>query len=145
GEKCGADMVAQRKTVLGFLARDVERRRHLLRIPALSRWLIRVPRNHFRGIRGANQGYWREDLLAVNGFDERIAGWGYDDYEIAARMYHRGISRYDLRFAGLAVHLWHPRRKHLPGNPSEKVFQETLSTRSIRCALGIEQDPARAG
>lgn len=138
GEQCAADMLARRKTAIGPLARDVQRRRHLIRLPAAGR-LMRWPRNHFRGIRGANQGYWREHLIAVNGFDERMTGWGYDDYEIAARLYHLGVQRFDLRFAGLAVHLWHPRRRPSPGNPSEAVFHETLATRATRCARGIEQ------
>ena len=29
-----------------------------------------------RGIIGCNMGLWREDLLAINGFDEEYTGWG---------------------------------------------------------------------
>jgi len=29
-----------------------------------------------RGIIGCNMAFWREDILAVNGFDEDYTGWG---------------------------------------------------------------------
>jgi glycosyltransferase involved in cell wall biosynthesis len=131
-------MLEQQQPFLSFFAPGVSRRRHLVRLPLLSKCL-RWSRNHFNCIRGANQAYWRRHLLAVNGFDERMVGWGYDDCEIAARLYHLGIDRFDLRFGGLAVHLWHPRRQPLEGDPTQAIFLDTLARRTTRCIYGMDQ------
>ncbi len=35
--------------------------------------------------------FWREDLVAVNGFDEDYTGWGTgEDSDIGTRLYHLG-------------------------------------------------------
>src|SRR5690606_18622138 len=63
----------------------IRRRRNALRLPALARRLFaRRPRPP-RAIKTCNQGWWREDLLRVNGFDERMQGWGREDMELAWR------------------------------------------------------------
>lgn len=45
-----------------------------------------------RGIIGCNMAMWREDLLAVNGWDEEYTGWGIgEDSDIGTRLYHLGL------------------------------------------------------
>ncbi len=57
--------------------------------------------------RGCNMGFWKEDLLAVNGYDERICGWGYEDAELEVRLIKYGVRRQVLKFAGVQYHLFH--------------------------------------
>lgn len=133
-----AQMIREGKVDLGFWAAGVERRRHLLRIPILSRLLLAQVHSNQRAIRGSNQGYWREDLLQVNGFDEQMTGWGREDNEIAARLYHSGIFRRNLRFGGLAIHLWHRIRTPDGENPNDRYLRETIETGATRCTMGID-------
>ena len=56
-------------------------------------------------IKSCNQGFWRRDLLAVNGFDENMRGWGSEDKELCARLENAGIRRQTLLFAAIAFHL----------------------------------------
>ena len=138
GERCAADLLAHQQLDVGFFTADIERRRHTLRLPALARAWAR-PHAREAGIKSCNWGFWREDLLALNGFNEAMTGWGREDNELALRAFHMGLRRRDLRFAGLAVHLWHPTRKNLVDNPNDAVLAATRASGAVRCAIGLEQ------
>ncbi|MEO5560114.1 MAG: glycosyltransferase family 2 protein [Dokdonella sp.] len=123
------------------------KRRHARRIP----WLAAVKAGLFsRGsgkVMSCNQSYWRSDALRVNGFDERFVGWGYEDREFAARLELAGVRRRPLKFAALAIHLWHGGDKAVSGDeeralPNYQRFQRTLALRSSRCESGLDGHPA---
>lgn len=116
----------------------VRNRLNALRSPALSRLASHPGTDVFR-VRSANLACWRRDALAVNGFDEDFVGWGREDSEFVARLQHSGLSRLHLKFAAIGYHLWHPEasRQALPQN--QRILEETLATRRVRCAHGIDR------
>lgn len=93
-------------------------------------------------IYSCNMSAWRDDLLAVNGFDERFEGYGGEDQELAKRLRHAGIRRRQLKFAGLAIHLRHSTRAPDDPNdmrlPNNRLLAETMATRAVRCERGID-------
>jgi glycosyltransferase involved in cell wall biosynthesis len=122
-------------------ARGVRRRRNALHLPWLSDLHLRRSEGNPapRGIKTCNQGWWRMDLLALNGFDERMQGWGREDDELAARALHAGLHCRQLRFAGLAYHLHHPERHQDGASRNDIYLQETRDTRATHAALGIDR------
>ena len=124
---------------LGFFSPGIRRRRHTIRNHALSWLLYQRVHTHQKAIRGSNQAYWRDDLLRVNGFDERMVGWGREDNEIAARCYYIGVRRRNLKFAALAIHLYHDARYPVGSNPNDPILRATIQQRCTRCELGIDQ------
>ena len=122
----------------GFFSRGIERRRHTLRLTPLAHWYAR-PGIKRRGIKSCNMAFWRDDLLRVNGFNEAMTGWGREDTELAARAFHIGLLRRDIRFSALATHLYHPSRKHVVDNPNDRIVDDTRARRLIRCEFGIDQ------
>jgi len=131
-------ILTERLTWVSLFSSDITRRRHLWRSRMLGRLLSR-PHTGERSIRSCNQGLWRTDLLRVNGFNERMSGWGYEDGELASRLYHCGIRRRDLRFQALALHIHHPTRRREGRNPNFELMQETRRLRLTRCESGIDQ------
>lgn len=125
-------------TMPGFLSRGIERRRHTLRLPLLARWYAR-PGTKRRGIKSCNMAFWRDDLLRVNGFNEAMTGWGREDTELALRAFHAGLLRRELRFSGLATHLYHRTRKHVVGNPNDRIVDDTRTRGLVRCELGVDR------
>lgn len=122
----------------GFFSRGLERRRHTLRLPALARWYAR-PGTKRRGVKSCNMGFWRADLLRINGFNEAMTGWGREDTELVARALHSGLFRRDVRFSALATHLYHRTRKHLIDNPNDCIVDDTRARRLTWCDLGLNQ------
>ena len=122
----------------------IERRRNALRSPALSRaWLALKPRSAPRGIKTCNQGWWRGDLVRLNGFDERMEGWGREDVELAWRAWHAGIACRQLRFSGLAWHLHHQERHSDGESANDRWLEDTLARRTTRCEQGLDAHLAR--
>ncbi len=57
---------------------------------------------------GGNASGWKQDLLAINGFDERLE-YGGQDRELGERLRNRGIRARQLRYHAVCVHLDHSR------------------------------------
>lgn len=121
-----------------FFGRGIERRRHTLRLPLLAPLFARSG-TRLRGIKSCNMGFWRDDLLRLNGFNEAMTGWGREDTELAVRAFRAGLLRRDLRLSGLAVHLYHRTRKHLADNPNDRILEDTRRAGLVRCERGVEQ------
>lgn len=128
---------------LGVFTPQLERRRNALR----STWLAslnlrRSGRRKPRAIKTCNQGWFRADLLKVNGFDERMEGWGREDSELAWRAWHAGVVPRHLRFAALAWHLYHPERHEEGESPNEVYLRETIASGKQRAERGVDQHVA---
>jgi len=113
------------------------RRAYLLHAPVLS-VLARGLANGLIAIKGCNQGFWRDDLVRVNGFNEAIEGWGPEDKELAARLENAGVRRQTLLFGGIAYHLHHApaSRAALPANLA--VLDATRHERRVRSERGLD-------
>jgi glycosyltransferase involved in cell wall biosynthesis len=131
-------LLEQGAAMPGFFSRGIERRRHTLRLPWLARRYAQ-PGTKQRGIKSCNMAFWRADLLRLNGFNEAMTGWGREDTELAVRAFHAGLLRRELRFAALATHLYHRTRKHVVGNPNDRIVDDTRARRLVRCEHGVEQ------
>jgi GT2 family glycosyltransferase len=106
------------------------------------RWpipLIRRDRNQ-RGIIGCNMAFWREDILAVNGFDEDYTGWGTgEDSDIGTRLYHLGRRRKFVYGRAITFHLNHPQLPREHHAASLARLAETIAAGKIRCEHGLDQ------
>jgi glycosyltransferase involved in cell wall biosynthesis len=139
GPKIAKKLLDEGTTRLDFFAPDVKRRRHTIRNNLLS-WLV-MQRTHTnqKAIKTCNQGYWRDDLIKVNGFNEGMVGYSREDNELAERLYNAGVARKNLKFAGLAIHLYHPTRRQTGVNPNDALFQATIKNRLKWCDAGLSQ------
>lgn len=61
-----------------------------------------------RSWNGNNASGWRKDILAVNGFDERMQ-YGGEDRELGERMRNNGIKPIQMRYSVASLHLDHAR------------------------------------
>ncbi|HEU5134717.1 MAG TPA: glycosyltransferase family 2 protein [Steroidobacteraceae bacterium] len=113
------------------------RRLYLLHSPVMAS-MTRLLANGFIAIKGCNQGFWRDDLVRVNGFDEAICGWGAEDKELSARLGNAGVRRQTLLFGGIACHLHHApaSRAALPANLA--ALDRTRRERRVRCERGLD-------
>lgn len=57
---------------------------------------------------GMNSSGWRDDLLAANGFDERMQ-YGGEDRELGERLENAGIKGRQIRYSAITIHLDHTR------------------------------------
>ncbi|MFC3550616.1 glycosyltransferase family 2 protein [Lysobacter cavernae] len=119
---------------------DGTRRLYAFRQPLLARWKARS-RNGGR-VMSCNMSFWRDDLLRVNGFDERMEGYGAEDRELAERLQNAGLRRRALKWSALATHLWHDSRAPVDVDDmslaNNRLFHLTRTQGITRCAQGID-------
>ena len=127
----------------GPLTPGVQNRLNTLHAPALAR-LASYRSDDILSVRSANLGCWRADVVRVNGFNEDFVGRGREDSEFVARLQHAGVTKLHLEFAALGYHLFHREasRQALPRN--QQLLDETLASRAVRCANGLDKHLARA-
>jgi glycosyltransferase involved in cell wall biosynthesis len=107
------------------------------RSPTRARLLRRLG-NAFVAIKACNQGFWREDLIAVNGFDEAFTGWGSEDKDLCARLDNAGVRRQTLVFAAVAFHLHHPPTSRAGATLNRERWQQAARDGRTRCAQGVD-------
>ncbi|MCC6395687.1 MAG: glycosyltransferase [Bacteroidetes bacterium] len=105
-----------------------------------SRLLRRLLLRNVRGMLGSNFSAWKQDLVAVNGFDELYDGPGCgEDSDIQFRLSLLGVAGKSLRNLAIQYHVHHPLTK--VSDACWDRFQEVQKRREPRCRFGLEQLP----
>lgn len=137
GAETTARLLRDRCHRISPFARGLSNRQNGLYLP----WLVpfvRGPRDADRRTRGCHMAFWRSDLQAVNGYDERFVGWGREDSELAARLIHSGVQRRNFKYGAAAFHLWHPETVAKAHADNEARYDATISQQRIRCDEGLD-------
>ncbi len=90
---------------------------------------------------GMNVSCWKEDIIAVNGFDERME-YGAEDREVGERLKNNGIKFLQIRYSAICLHLHH-RRPYKNADvllANKKIRQETIQSKSTYCNFGINKN-----
>jgi glycosyltransferase involved in cell wall biosynthesis len=87
---------------------------------------------------GHNSSGWKTDIVAANGFDERME-YGGEDRELGERMMNAGVKPLQIRYSAVCVHLDHARayRNDAALARNMAIRQYTARTRATRTEFGI--------
>ena len=127
-------------TVFWLIAKlqgDSNKLLHMLYWP----WSVfRVKRRfNWIGIRSCNMAIWRDDFLAVNGFDETFEGWGHEDADLVLRLSHLGVHRKNGFWATEVYHLWHPENQRDRESVNRLKVLERIQTRLVVAEKGLRE------
>ena len=119
-------------------ARGGDKRRYAL--PAAMGRLIELASPRRTPWKGGNSSAFLEDVLRVNGYDERF-GWGSEDKELGERLTNAGIRGYSIRYTAPVFHLWHDRPYVDPSviATNRALLAETRRTHSTWTPSGISK------
>ena len=91
------------------------------------------------GLLGCNFGSHRDDLIAINGFDERYCAPGIgEDSDIDWRLRHSGIEMINVKFTALQWHLYHP-RNYTTSEENKLLLMKSKSEGALRAKIGIDR------
>lgn len=93
----------------------------------------------WKGAKTCNLSVWRDDLVTVNGFDERYQGWGFEDSDLVIRLLHQGIHHLSGRFAVPVLHLWHPENARTHAARNLKLLEARQHDNVVRAEIGLDQ------
>lgn len=137
-EKATQRAIDQTQTFFSVFSPLLKNRKNAFRNQVLSK-IFSLKNRSIRGIRTCNFSLFKEDIISVNGFDNRFTGWGREDSEFAARLFNKGLIRKDVRFAAIAYHLYHHEntRKFLEEN--DVLLRNTIESKQVKCEDGLER------
>lgn len=86
-------------------------------------------------------GMWKEDFVAVNGFDEEYQGWGNEDDDLGARLHRAGVGGRNPFRREFPVHLYH--LPHQPGGirANREYYRRRkreIRRGALRCRWGLQ-------
>ncbi|HCY86043.1 MAG TPA: glycosyl transferase family 2 [Desulfobacteraceae bacterium] len=108
---------------------------HLFRLPFFPSYGVKG----LSGIRTCNMGIFREDVIAINGFNQSMVGWGREDSEFVIRLYRFGVKRREHPFRAICYHLWHPENTRDGLAENERILDKTKQSAAWACSDGITQ------
>ena len=89
---------------------------------------------------GHNASAWKSDILAVNGFDERMQ-YGGEDRELGERLVNFGLQPKQLRYSVICIHLDHPRGYVKPEmiEKNKAIRKETKDKKKVWTEYGVHK------
>ncbi len=116
-------------------SRDIEKAIHI-NSTALNTFLG----TYKKTILGCNFSIAKNDLLELNGFDERYQHPGVgEDTEINFRIINKGMKVFQPKFALVQYHLWHPRLSREKEPENLVLLDETLKNKYVATPYGIKK------
>lgn len=96
-----------------------------------------------RGVkfRGGVSGFFKNDFIKINGYDENYIGWGNEDDDFGRRLYYSGVKGINPFKSEFPVHLWH---QEFHGDNERvnldyhKLAGKNLSKDNFRCEFGYD-------
>lgn len=89
---------------------------------------------------GHSSSGWKKDIIAVNGFDERIQ-YGGQDRELGERLINSGIKSKQIRYSATVLHLDHPRsyENMESWKLNNSIRKNTRDKKIVKSPFGIEK------
>jgi hypothetical protein len=96
-----------------------------------------------RGIKMASLIFavYKEDFIAINGFDEKYVGWGEEDDDFGNRFFKYGGEVESIKYKRHPIHMFHPSspsKKDLPNLIYYKQRKKEISKTNYRAKYGYD-------
>ncbi len=135
-------MLKQKKSEVSITNKSVTNKTSGIRAPCL--WPLFETDYKNKGleryeIHGCNMAFWREDAIAVNGYNEDFTGWGAEDKEFVVRMLNSGFKKRFLKLGGIAFHLFHPVNPKPRLEHNENLLKVSIRLQHTFCINGINK------
>jgi glycosyltransferase involved in cell wall biosynthesis len=92
-------------------------------------------------LRSGLTGFFKDDFIKVNGFDEQFVGWGNEDDDLGFRFYCAGINGVNSFKKEYSVHFFHE-KFHLNERINRAYYRKRkheINKYNFRCACGYER------
>ena len=127
-----------KQTLFSIFSSDVKNKANTISCPLLSPIMSKLfSKQSLRGIRSCNMAIWKSDLIKVNGFNEAFVGWGREDSEFVVRLFNNGLIRKDLRFGGVAYHLYHNENSRQNLEENDRLLEDAIKKNVKFCERGL--------
>ncbi len=139
-ETFSKELLQMNKTTVSLFDKGVKNHFNGLHVPALATFIELFKKEKgLYNLRGCNMSFWKKDIIAVNGYNEDIHGWGREDTELVVRLYNSGIKRAYFKLQGIAYHLYHKEYDRGQLLRNDDIVQQAIAAKRVYCEHGINQ------
>lgn len=93
----------------------------------------------WQGAKGCNLAVWYDDLIKVNGWDEKFIGWGYEDSDLIIRLMRSEIKRKSGKFKTTVAHLWHMQHSRAKEKQNLEMLRNVEQSSTIMARAGLDR------
>ena len=127
------------KTIsFSFFSSGLKNRKNAIHSNLMSKFFS-TKKNYIRGIKTCNIGFYKQDCININGFNNNFEGWGREDNEFIVRLLNSGINRKNVYFNALQFHLWHKDNSRESLERNNLILKEAINNRIKWCDNGINR------
>jgi glycosyltransferase involved in cell wall biosynthesis len=139
-QELSQELFSGKQQQISIFQKGVRNKFNALHAPALARFIEWFKKEKgLYNLRGCNMSFWKKDLLAVNGYNEQITGWGREDTELVIRLYNQGIKRVYFKLQGIVYHLYHKEYDRTSVLKNDEVVQQAIDKKLTWCDKGVAQ------
>tara|TARA_B100000787_G_scaffold170207_1_gene164834 strand:+ start:1921 stop:2718 length:798 start_codon:yes stop_codon:yes gene_type:complete len=135
-EKITKKALAKDITHFSFFSAKLTNRKNSIHSKLLS-FLFSNKNNQLRGIKSCNMGFYRQDCININGFNNDFEGWGREDSEFVVRLINSGVNRKNVRFKAIQFHLWHNENTRDSLDQNNLILKKAINNHIKWCENGI--------
>lgn len=88
---------------------------------------------------GCNMAYWKLDAKIINGYENKLIGWGHEDEEFAARLINLGLTKLKIKNTAIVYHLYHKERKRDNEGSHIKTINSVIQYNKKKAKNGINE------
>ena len=101
-----------------------------------TNWLRKLLLRKSHRLSGCNFSVYKEKIFNVNGMDESILTYGFEDFELGHRLQLLGLQIFDVSRCCITYHLEHPKSS---GRNVKNVLKSIQKKKQIQCKHGLEK------
>ena len=131
-------LFASKKIQFNVFSKGIKKRTRSIYSPLLS-GLYKTQDGFSKKFRGCNTSFFKQDFMAVNGYNEDITGWGREDSELMQRMHNKGTKAKRLRYRGIVWHIWHQEKSKARVEANDSIEQNTIRNKTNWAKNGADK------
>ncbi len=113
------------------------RRGRAVYLPLFGTFFNKKSRKDSGKLRGCNMSYWKKDAVAINGYNQDLIGWGYEDFNFAQRLLNAGIVSKRIKHVAIQFHIYHKESPRGNTEKGDKIIIETTKNKITKCKNGL--------
>ena len=121
-----------------IFSKGLKKRGRALYFPLLSKF-YGESETFSRKNRGCNMSFFREDFIAVNGYNENFEGWGREDSELARRFHNYGLKNRRLKNIAIIYHIYHFEKPKDNLDVNHQMEMDAINKKTVWCEHGVDQ------
>ncbi len=126
-----------------WLSKGIKNRFNSIHNRIISKLFMLLNDPHsIEGVKGCNFSFWKNDFIAVNGFNTDIVGWGREDSELAIRLINKHVFKQHLKFQAVCFHLHHTIFSRDRDERNMKMLEAAIQNKTVWAENGYSQTNA---